>query len=107
MSAPKKYIKINGVMKLNPEYKRWKEAHTGFMTPGTTVARPSQALPIISSMQDHEELNEIVVAGGGQEIPLSESTNATIESTYLVCVPSIYPSIHPSIHFSYSHISPV
>lgn len=80
MAAPKKYVKINGVMKMNPEYKRWKEAQSGGQTPGTTVPRPSQALPIISSMDDHEELNEIVVAGGGKEIPLAESTNATIES---------------------------
>ena len=75
---PKKYVKINGVMKLNPEYKRWKEAQSG-ATPATTVAVPSQALPVVTNMQDYEELNEIVVQGGGQEIPLSESTNATIE----------------------------
>ena len=25
-NPPKKYTKINGVVKLNPEYKRWKEA---------------------------------------------------------------------------------
>jgi hypothetical protein len=26
MAAPKKYLKINGVMKLNPEYKKWTES---------------------------------------------------------------------------------
>jgi len=25
-NAPKKYTKVNGVTKLNPEWKRWKEA---------------------------------------------------------------------------------
>lgn len=25
-NAPKKFTKINGITKLNPEYKRWKEA---------------------------------------------------------------------------------
>lgn len=75
-SPPKKYTKINGVMKLNPEYKKWKDAQGG--APATTVAS-SQALPIVSTMQDHEELNEIVVNGGGNEWALSESTNATIE----------------------------
>lgn len=74
-SPPKKYTKINGVMKLNPEYKKWKDAQGG--------AKPSQvspqALPIVSSMQDHEELNTVAAQGGGNEWALAESTNATIE----------------------------
>ncbi len=76
-SPPKKYTKINGVMKLNPEYKKWKDAQDG-VAPSSSVVS-AQALPIVSSMQDHEELNEIVVNGGGAEWALAESTNATIE----------------------------
>ena len=30
-------------------------------------------------MDDHEKLNDAAMAAGGAEIPLSESTNATIE----------------------------
>jgi hypothetical protein len=30
-------------------------------------------------MEDHEQLNQASMAGGGPEVPLSESTNATIE----------------------------
>jgi len=78
MAAPKKYIRVNGVMKKNPEWTRWKAAQGGG-APTTTVARPDQALPVIANMDDHEALNEAVVASGGQEIPLAESTNATIE----------------------------
>lgn len=78
MASPKKYVKINGVMKLNPEYKKWKEAQGGGQ-PATTVANPDQALPIVTNMEDHERLNEAQLAAGGQEIPLSDSTNATIE----------------------------
>ena len=74
---PKKYVKINGVMKLNPEYKLWKEAQGG--GPGTTVGNADQALPVVTSMEDHEMLNEAATAWGGAEIPLAESTNATIE----------------------------
>lgn len=77
-TPPKKYVKVNGVMKLNPEYKKWKEAQSGGQ-PATTVAVPSQALPVVTNMADHEELNEIVVNGGGNEIPLADSTDATIE----------------------------
>eukprot|EP00980_Cylindrotheca_fusiformis_P030405 scaffold24770_cov142-Cylindrotheca_fusiformis.AAC.3 len=76
---PKKYIKINGVMKMNPEYKRWKDGQSGGAIPSTSVPRPNQALAVVTNMDDHEQLNEIVVNGGGKEIPLSESTNATIE----------------------------
>ena len=30
--APKKYLNVNGMMKLNPEYKKWKETHGGGMS---------------------------------------------------------------------------
>ncbi|KAG7370289.1 hypothetical protein IV203_028035 [Nitzschia inconspicua] len=75
---PKKYVKINGIMKLNPEYKRWKEAQnasSGIAAPATTVINSDQALPVVSSMEDHMQMNEDL----GAEIPLAESTNATIE----------------------------
>ncbi len=48
MPAPKKYTKVNGVMKLNPEYKRWTDAQNsagaggggggGVLVPTTYVA---------------------------------------------------------------------
>jgi len=74
MNPPKKYTKINGVMKLNPEYKRWQESQTGVGT-ATSVRNSDQALPVVTSMEDHMRLNEDL----GTEIPLAESTNATIE----------------------------
>jgi hypothetical protein len=73
MSAPKKYTKVNGIMKLNPEWKAWKDAQGG--APATSVANPSMALPVVTNMEDHEAL----CASNGKDIPLSESTNATIE----------------------------
>lgn len=76
MAAPKKYVKINGVMKLNPEYKKWKARQGG--APATTVAS-AQALPIVTSMEDHEKMDEAFRAAGHAEVPLAESTNATIE----------------------------
>jgi len=75
---PKKYIKIDGVMKLNPDYKKWKEAQSGG-GPGTTMANSDTALPIVTNMDDHEQLNAASVASGSPEIALAESTNATIE----------------------------
>lgn len=76
MAAPKKYVKINGVMKLNPEYKRWKESQGGV---ATTSLNSAQALPVVTNMDDHEALNSAIAATGGKEVPLAESTNATIE----------------------------
>lgn len=64
--APKKYIKINGVMKLNPAY-------TAYM--GSKKPSNPNALAVVSSMEDHMKLNEDL----GTNIPLAESTDATIE----------------------------
>jgi len=72
MSPPKKYVKIAGVTKLNPEWKRWKESQSG--KPATTVPFPNEALPVISSMQDHEVLCTV-----NGDTPLAESTDATLE----------------------------
>ncbi|GKZ00149.1 hypothetical protein MPSEU_000968200 [Mayamaea pseudoterrestris] len=73
-TPPKKYIKINGVMKLNPEFKMYQEQQSGG-APATTVARPDVALPVVSSMDDYAQMND----NFGTDTPLSESTNAAIE----------------------------
>ncbi len=70
-APPKKYVTINGVMKLNPEYKKWKDAQSG----GPPTDPQNLQLPVVSSMDDHMQLNNDL----GKDIPLSESTNATIQ----------------------------
>jgi len=47
--------------------------------PATTVAYPYQALPIVTNMADHEQINAASLAAGDNEVLLAESTNATIE----------------------------
>ena len=74
MAAPKKYVKIGGVMKLNPEFKAWQERQTGIGT-ATSLPNSAHALPVVSSMEDHMQLNSDL----GTNMPLSESTDATIE----------------------------
>lgn len=78
MDAPRKYIKINGVMKMNPAYKQWKNAQSGgggaVPFAAAAPANPN-ALAVVSSMDDHMKLNEDL----GTNIPLAESTDATIE----------------------------
>mmetsp|Transcript_24265 Transcript_24265/g.35276 ORF Transcript_24265/g.35276 Transcript_24265/m.35276 type:complete len:243 (+) Transcript_24265:159-887(+) len=41
MTAPKKYIKINGILKLNPAYTQWREAQQGGQ-PAYTANTPQQ-----------------------------------------------------------------
>jgi hypothetical protein len=86
MDPPKKYCKVNGIMKLNPEYKKYKEAQAKQaaasgssavpIVVATTVLNSAEALPVISSMDDYMTLNDNI---DGPDIPLAESTNATIE----------------------------
>jgi hypothetical protein len=76
--GPVKYIKVAGVMKLNPEYKTWQEQQTGGGTANKlreSMPNSKQALPVVSSMEDHAHLN----ADLGTNMPLAESTDATIE----------------------------
>lgn len=79
MTPPKKYIKINGVMKMNPAYKAWKDGQvaqtTGVVPVAAAMPTNANALPVVSSMEDHMKLNEDLNAN----IPLAESTDATIE----------------------------
>lgn len=79
MTPPKKYIKINGVMKMNPAYKAWKDSQvaqtTGVVPLAAAMPTNANALPVVSSMEDHMKLNEDLNAN----IPLAESTDATIE----------------------------
>ncbi|GAX21695.1 hypothetical protein FisN_29Hu136 [Fistulifera solaris] len=76
-SSPKKYIRQDGVMKLNPTFTYWKEATEG--KPATTLVYANVALPVVTNLEDHEALNEASVAWGGQEFASSESVNATVE----------------------------
>jgi hypothetical protein len=74
--GPVKYIKVAGVMKLNPEYKTWQQQQTGTTNKVHSDSMPNskQALPVVSSMEDHAHLN----ADLGTNMPLAESTDATI-----------------------------
>ena len=72
MTAPKKYIKVGGVMKLNPEFARYQ---SGGSAPPTSVARPDVALPVVSTMDDYARFNQDL----NMEIPMAEATSAAIE----------------------------
>lgn len=63
---PKKYVNIDGVMKLNPEYKKWKASSTTM-----TV----DALPVISSVLDCQELQSVAPS-----VTLNTETQATLDS---------------------------
>lgn len=76
-SEPKKFVKINGIMKLNPEYKTWKESKGQI---ASTVPNAANALPVVTTMADYEALNQaVVIAGDAVPVTWAESTNATME----------------------------
>lgn len=104
---PKKYTKVNGVMKLNPAFKKWKEKQNNKAAePGippvavTTLLAPKEALAVVSSMEDHEKLN----ANTKLDIPLAESTNSTIEMLQGTNI-NLIPPFLPYIIASYSRFS--
>jgi len=66
---------MNGVMKMNPAYKKWKDAESGAMPVASAVPANPHALAVVSNMDDHMKLNEDL----GTNVALAESTDATIE----------------------------
>jgi hypothetical protein len=76
----KKYVKVDGVIRLNPRYRLRREGEaSGADTMATSSSdwsiRQRRALPVVSSMEDHARLNDDL----GTDVPLSQSTDATIE----------------------------
>ena len=70
--AQPKYIFEKGVMKLNPKF-------VGDGTPPTTLAKPSQALAIVSSTADIMAASEAQERATGKPMELSEATTASME----------------------------
>lgn len=67
-----KYIFVDGVMKINPEYKSADQ-------PQSTVADPSKAIAIVSSTQDIQTASSAQQASTGQAMQLSSATTASME----------------------------
>ncbi|KAJ3222825.1 hypothetical protein HK099_001841 [Clydaea vesicula] len=70
---PTKYIKINGITKLNPDYTNWQKSNGKQQT---SLQNSQTALPVVSTMEDYMAYNSIQ---NGQERPLSESTDRIME----------------------------
>lgn len=72
-APPKKYVNIDGVMKLNPEYKKWK-ASTSTSTSSTSTMSVD-ALPVVSTVLDCQELQSVAPS-----VQLNSETQATLDS---------------------------
>lgn len=59
-------------MKLNPEFKKWKESQGQV---GSTAPYPAMALPVVTNQADYAALNQT----GDAAVPFAESTLATFE----------------------------
>mmetsp|Transcript_14328 Transcript_14328/g.21458 ORF Transcript_14328/g.21458 Transcript_14328/m.21458 type:complete len:474 (+) Transcript_14328:123-1544(+) len=77
MSKPKKYIFVNGVMKLNPEYSAPSSAPAS--TPGKKKTDDSGTLAVVSSMADVAEATEAQETATGTPMQLSASTAETMQ----------------------------
>ncbi|KAL3900686.1 MAG: hypothetical protein SGCHY_001162 [Lobulomycetales sp.] len=75
-NAPKKYIKVNGISKLNPEYTQWQQKQTQQAAgqQATTLKNANMALPVISNMEDYMQYNQSNLASGSGERPLAINT---------------------------------
>jgi hypothetical protein len=78
-SPPTKYVKVNGITKLNPEYTQWQRQQTKPGQVPTSLANASVALPVVSNMEDYMKFNEAQVQGGGVERPLASNTDQALE----------------------------
>lgn len=82
---PTKYIQVDGVMRLNPEYQRWKERTGGVSEPSSFASAPSVvssvAIPVVSTMADYSSLHDAIVVTDATAVAptLAESTSATME----------------------------
>jgi hypothetical protein len=75
---PKKYIKTDGKMMMNPAYKVWKNREEGKPAVPNSAANPRMnpnALPVVTNMEDYMQINDDLKT----TIPMAASTEATIE----------------------------
>ena len=78
MAQPKKYIFINGVMQLNPEYAAWKASNSGMPAP-KSKENGKAPLAIVSSMRDVADASLEQHIATGTSLQLAASTVASLE----------------------------
>lgn len=79
---PPKYKFVNGVMKLNEEYVVWQGNNGGggsSAAPPPTVARPKEALAIVSSTNDIQAASDAQMQATGKEMKLSDATISSMQ----------------------------
>lgn len=76
-TKPKKYMFVNGVMKIDPKYLKWKAAQTGVAT--EKVKSGYEPLAIVSSMEDVTDASNRQYEKTGTTLRLAESTAASLE----------------------------
>jgi len=75
-AMPKKFVMIQGIMKLNPDWTAARQRQPAAQSSG--VVQPN-ALPVVCSMDQYAEMNAECARNNRPERPLSESTAATVE----------------------------
>lgn len=76
---PKKYVFIDGVMKLNPAFTAYQNATNPTATP-TPPTGPSQSLAVVSSMEDIMDATELQADSTGTPMQMSPSTASAMQN---------------------------
>ena len=70
---PKKYIFVDGVMKLNPEFTAYQNAGNPQATTQQTTTSDHSALAVVSSMDDILNATELQLDSTGTPMQMSQS----------------------------------
>lgn len=74
---PQKWVVVNSVPTINPNWLEWKKTQDS--TFKTSVPFPSEALPVVSSMEDFAALSQAAAQGGLQPFGFTTQTTTMIE----------------------------
>jgi hypothetical protein len=90
INLPSKYIRLDGVIKINPAYIEYSRKCGNDEIPTTSALNPDKALNVVSSIDQYNELNNILNTSGQNPLSLSETTKSTQE---IMRMPENYQNI--------------
>lgn len=77
---PTKYVRVNGVARLNPAYTEYmRTGNKSGANPTTTALNPEKALLVVSNKDQLQEINQALKTNWFENITLADSTIATEE----------------------------
>src|SRR5690606_23786375 len=75
--SPPRYININGITKLNPEYMKWKNGSKNEPIIQTNQNKP--CLAITCNMEQYNDYNKLQIEAGKGNVKLADTTTSSLE----------------------------